>query len=79
VINKWYEFWLWKKFGLNRCEICNKLTFIQYEVGLGYWCCSDNTCLEKAGEYSMNDYYAWSDEKSCGTFDFSRKTIIEYK
>ncbi len=79
MIQKWHEFWLWKRFGLHRCDVCKKLCLLQHEVGLGYWCCSNTDCLEEASERAMNSYYAWSNEKNCGTFDFSDKHIIEYK
>lgn len=76
---KWDLFWLWKRFGLNRCDICNKLCLLQHEVGIGYWTCSNVTCLEKATERALTDYYVWNNEKGYGTFDFSEKHTIEYK
>jgi len=63
MFEKWHEFWLWKRFGLHRCDICYKLCLIQYEIGLGYWCCSNIDCMDEASECAEKDYHVWNNEK----------------
>ena len=52
---------LWKRFSLfrHKCDICNKRSFIQHEVGLGYWVCSKQKCLDKAGDMAEKDLEEW--------------------
>ena len=77
---------IWKRFGFRRCEVCKKLTFIQREVGVGYWVCNKEECTEAAHQMNLLDIEAWQEmqrkadeEQGYITRDSSEKNIIEYE
>lgn len=55
---------LWKRFSWwrHKCDICQGRSFIQYEVGLGYWVCKNEKCLDKAGELTEKDFEEWQND-----------------
>lgn len=53
------KFMLWKRIGIRRCEICHRLCLIQHEVGLGYWTCGRDPCVEQAIKLYEADIENW--------------------
>ena len=50
LVYHYHRYTLWKRFGFGRCEICDRLTFIRHEIGLGNWVCNKEQCC-----HTMND------------------------
>ena len=48
ILEKIEMFMLWKRFGLHKCDVCHRLSILQYEVGLGYWVCRRKHCSDIA-------------------------------
>ena len=89
AMNWYYSKTLWRRFGPRKCEMCNRWSVIQYEVGVGYWVCSDDACTDVATACCMADIKAAraTDQKyklytpspeEITTFDSGSKTVIEY-
>jgi hypothetical protein len=55
---------LWKRYGWRKCEVCSKLTFVQHEVGLGYWVCGDTDCLATAEIWQLGDIEAFRQQQN---------------
>jgi len=78
----WDEKMLWKRIGLHRCEICNTLCLLQYEVGVGYWCCKKLKCRLEASKRVDEDFEAWHKAPAVvilSSLDDSAKKYYEYK